>query len=835
MSTSNGVVRNPNTSNQRATPLFRGSGCHHCRTRKVKCDAGKPFCARCIQQGTTDKCRYDPVKKSKLTILKEENALLKERLAQLERAKSSPEPTPPALEGDIKDPPSSAFSQVSLEDDDYEQGYEQDEEANGDARGDPINIESGPYPVQPQQHPAHAVRPEYFPMEPTQIPRLDHYSRPPAEGFEHVQATHHLQGVVEQHQHFQAPYQPVYQGPQYSQASTSHTFHPTEFAQAGSHIHSTSYAPQVQTGHLPEVHTWPPTPTDPVPPSATTSGFTPSPQSNRWRPSLYTSPEITHSSPSGPYTPTNYPQGAMFRDDGRYVGGAMPSFNAYQGAPIQAPQARRRPVPSPPVLGHDMLDRYFQEWRKAQPQSQAYIENQYAQIPTDNWALVGNWWEKDDLPVDVRNYLIELFLPYRKQVGLEIWIPGFLASLHLPPERRPHPGFMWMIYSFAAYFSVEPELSARLPAFLKRARQVLEESFANGDRLFDYIRGQTLYASLKYMSGKTNEGAMAVASACHAAIVCGLHKITSAEVAQQTQYRERSRYRIKQIEFQLEPATSPREHGERITAFWQLLLVDYSAAATTGSLAMFREDGDERSRVETVFPRPLEEYESGQASQAPYATLGDIFTSKTIPSPPDTVLTMQVKATTLLERAVRLATKWGRGEHISTTDPSKYHVEYYNVLQAIQHFKAYLPGLRPQEGNPAESQLFLTSNGLVFERLFPYFMIWNADIQLHSMFDHEEAHQMALTSAREIRYLTSLLTDTEVEQLGVLLGHCFAAASSVLSYQLRLCQESGNEAGALCFSQELNVILHAQEVLTANHLLASKYFGSASLEQCIDY
>ncbi|CAE6431220.1 hypothetical protein ACGC1H_001293 [Rhizoctonia solani] len=827
MSASSGVVRNPNASSQRNAPLFRGSGCHHCRTRKVKCDAGKPFCARCVQQSTTDKCRYDPVKKSKLTILKEENALLKERLAQLERGKSSPERTLPALE-DIKDPPSSAFSQVSLEDDDHEQGYEQgheqDGEVNGDARGDPINIESGPYPAQPQQHPTHGARPEYFPMEPAQLPRLDHYSRPTAEGFEPAHTTHQLQGVVEQHQHFQAPYQPVYQGPHYSQASTSNTY--AEFTQAGGHVHATSYTPQVQTGYPPEVHTWPPTPTDSVPPSATTSGFTPSPQSNRWGPSLYTSPEITPDSPSGPYTPTNYPQGAMFRDDGRYYGGAMPSFNAYQGAPIQAPQARRRPVPSPPVFGHDMLDSYFQEWIRAQSQPHAYIESQYAQIPTDNWALVGNWWEKDDLPVVIRNYLIGLFLPYRKQVGLEIWIPGFLASLHLPPERRPHPGLMWMIYSFAAYFSVEPELSARLPAFLERARRVLEESFANGDRLFDYIRGQTLYAALKYLAGRTNEGAMAAASACHAAIVCGLHKITSAEVAQQTQYRERSRYRIKRVEFQLEPATTPREHGERITAFWQLFLVDYAAAATTGSLAMFRDDGDERSRVETVFPRPLEEYESGQASQVPYATLGDIFTSKIIPNPPDTVLTMQVKALALLERAVRLATKWGRGEHISTTDPSKYHDEYYNVLQAIQHFKAYLPGLRPQEGNLAESQLFLTSNGLVFERLFPHLMIWDADIQLYSMFDHGEAHQMSLKSAREIRYLTSLLTDKEVEQLGVLLGHCFASASTVLSYQLRLCQESRDEAGVMCFSQELNVIMHAQEVLSANHPLASKYFDS---------
>lgn len=32
------------------------------------------------------------------------------------------------------------------------------------------------------------------------------------------------------------------------------------------------------------------------------------------------------------------------------------------------------------------------------------------------------------------------FRPFRKQVGLEIWIPDFLASLHNPPHGRPHPG-----------------------------------------------------------------------------------------------------------------------------------------------------------------------------------------------------------------------------------------------------------------------------------------------------------------------------------------------------------------------------------------------------------
>ncbi|KAG8779981.1 hypothetical protein FRC12_023626 [Ceratobasidium sp. 428] len=32
--------------------------CGHCRSRRVRCDGAKPFCTRCVHQGTVDKCRY---------------------------------------------------------------------------------------------------------------------------------------------------------------------------------------------------------------------------------------------------------------------------------------------------------------------------------------------------------------------------------------------------------------------------------------------------------------------------------------------------------------------------------------------------------------------------------------------------------------------------------------------------------------------------------------------------------------------------------------------------------------------------------------------------------
>ena len=63
----------------------------------------------------------------------------------------------------------------------------------------------------------------------------------------------------------------------------------------------------------------------------------------------------------------------------------------------------------------------------------------------------------------------------------------------------------------------------------------------------------------------------------------------------------------------------------------------------------------------------------------------------------------------------------------SASSPNKYIEEYNLVLGAIRHFECYLPGVRPQEGNIAESQLPLTSGGLIYERLFPHFVIWNAE------------------------------------------------------------------------------------------------------------
>ncbi|KAF8609421.1 hypothetical protein BDV93DRAFT_602093 [Ceratobasidium sp. AG-I] len=771
-----GPTRAPSSSQQRKDPLFRGSGCHLCRARKVKCNAGKPFCDRCLAQGNTEKCIYDPVKKSKYTLAKEEIMVLKEQIASMERQlagrsePTTPVPGPSSLddEEDVKTPPSGFLGGLQLVDSEEEL--------------EPSPIGEQDYPDQPAPYPVQTG---------VQYPGPSSVVPPPA--FE-------TGPFQPQENYHQSSFDYRYGGPQ---AGVSPSI-PTSWSMASATMAA----------------------------SSSTGSILPQSQSGQnWEPMPYLHPNETPASPGGmPFgSQAGYGQGVAFGNHGTYRGGPIPSYDAYQGAPSRRipfiVRDRERPMPSPPVFGVDLVMNFFRTW-KLESQSRYPSLSNYGHATGINehysgsgWELVGNWWEKDDLPVDLRDELLELFRPFRKQVGLEIWVPDFLASLHNPPHGRPHPGLMWMMYTFAATFSGDPKLEELVPDFFKKARSNLAQSLADNDRLFNYVQGMTLCASMLYMTGKITQGHMEANAACHAAILCGLHKISSPNWTRNDQPPPpRSGLKIRQIDFELAPAQSPREHGERIAAFWQLVLVDHSAAAATGLPAMFRDDGDERSRVETVFPRPLEEYLDNKAADAPYATLRDVFEPRFIPrDPPDTIMTLQVKSTALLERAVRLGTMWRDGQDVSLTNPTKYQAEYQTVLHGIQHFRHYLPPSWSDEPGP----LPRTSGGLVWDRLYAHFMTLNAQIELYHVIagTNQEAYDNCLYSARLVVQMVRQLTNDEISRLGVMLGHCFNLATHVLMRELKARKAHGDEAGIAYVNQELDVILQALSVLGKEHHL----------------
>ncbi|CAE6420007.1 unnamed protein product [Rhizoctonia solani] len=70
-------------TNDSGRVLPRSAGCHICRQRKVRCDGLRPACGRCAK--TRIECTYgEEIKKSKITLLRDEISELRKRIQELE-------------------------------------------------------------------------------------------------------------------------------------------------------------------------------------------------------------------------------------------------------------------------------------------------------------------------------------------------------------------------------------------------------------------------------------------------------------------------------------------------------------------------------------------------------------------------------------------------------------------------------------------------------------------------------------------------------------------------------------------------------------------------------
>lgn len=290
------------------------------------------------------------MRKSKYTLVKEENTILKETIARLEReAAGRSEPTTPAPrpssldeEEDVKTPPSGLLGGLQLID------------AEGEPEHSPTAAQN--YPDQPAPYPAQTGG---------NYPGSSHFP-PPAFETSAFQPPENYPSQPSFDYHYGNPHTgpstPL--GPSWSMASVALT----------ASVSTTSTMPQSRSGH-------------------------------GWEPMPYLHPSNTPTSPGG--TPfgqqSSYAQGVAFGSHGTYRGGPIAPHDAYHGAPsrrIPFIVRDRQPVPSPPVFGVDLVMNFFRTW-KAESKLRYPVQPSYGHITSGNehypgsgWELVGNWWEK---------------------------------------------------------------------------------------------------------------------------------------------------------------------------------------------------------------------------------------------------------------------------------------------------------------------------------------------------------------------------------------------------------------------------------------------------------
>ncbi|KAG8966870.1 hypothetical protein FRC03_011191 [Tulasnella sp. 419] len=443
-----------------------------------------------------------------------------------------------------------------------------------------------------------------------------------------------------------------------------------------------------------------------------------------------------------------------------------------------------------------------------------------------------NWWEtNEDPPLEIRNHLIDIFLSRPGKIfDFFLSRERFLASLELLPPDCPHPALMNAVYLMGCHFSRDPEYTQREPLFLARAREYLLTSLAHSDRLFDFLVSSGLIAFYLYRTGRFLEGHHQTAGAARFAVSCGLHQILSPAFDSNASESLRgvrasapwsvSDMSVRRPGSMLTPPRDGTELGMRILVFWTTYFLDKLGAAVTALPGSLPDEADPLTEIQTVWPRTIEEYQTGDVSDLDYATIRNLYDPAFIAvnkRRPETLMGLQVQATALHERALRLAASYPSSGK-SPVARENFWKTFTMVHSAIARFQADLPPLR---NTGSMGQIFGNGTSLINPTIFlVYTLVHLAYIQLHSCLVQESvpSYDQCLSSTREVLGLAMLLgpIDYDLMSMEVIYSYAWTTCCQVLIRHQRTLVTQGNFQESASVNIELDMLVQCMTNLRPN-------------------
>ncbi|KAG9126478.1 hypothetical protein FRC07_003257, partial [Ceratobasidium sp. 392] len=292
-----------------------------------------------------------------------------------------------------------------------------------------------------------------------------------------------------------------------------------------------------------------------------------------------------------------------------------------------------------------------------------------------------------------------------------------------------------------------------------------------------------------YWTGSLLEGHAALANAVSLARLCNLHKITSLDwsargdnlLEEASPYRPRLRPMPSILDHN--PSINALEHGERIHCFWNLLLMDTGGSVSTGYPCQFTaSDSDPGTKIETMYPLPLQEYMSVAArAHTPQTCYSDIFRPETIAALDDTPLISRIKAALLLHRVARLGTV-----NKSSQVDADFLAQWNNLRGCLGMFIGHLRRIPSSETTRALG-MDITDE----RRAFMYmFIAWSlalcAQVVMYSItppaWRNKPLQDEALAAAEGIvRLITQAKpSEDELKMMDVMVGYAWMTASNFL-------------------------------------------------------
>ena len=433
----------------------------------------------------------------------------------------------------------------------------------------------------------------------------------------------------------------------------------------------------------------------------------------------------------------------------------------------------------------------------------------------------------------------------------------FLASL--PGAAPPHPALLFAIYALACHFSLSPAFAPHEARFVSRSLHAISCALEASDRLVHVLQASCLLAVLFFAKGRLLEGYYHAGAATRLAVGLGLHQISPPDwLAAPSGTSPPAAADAAAARAPpggggggggssiLAPPVDAVELGERILAFWQVYNLDRCWAVATGLPAALSDDKYPRTKIETAWPRLLEEYEmvsprqtrqtrppadptpQGQIADADYSSVHYLYSQVTnVPfSNCDSIHTLRAKATTLFERAARLSSSFGTGAQ--TAD--QFWTDFQNVDAAISRLSVCLPPVRvpqdPQQQQQQQHPAAASGRRNDLTLFVVRALLHAATIQLHAPFAFKDAasQQKSAAVAAVATGMIHSLEEGDYPFLDPIMGTCWTSVAEALVRELVVLRStSALDQQLNALNRQLDVVVFAMNRLGATIPLAGAF------------
>ncbi|KAJ7649619.1 hypothetical protein FB45DRAFT_1075144 [Roridomyces roridus] len=299
------------------------------------------------------------------------------------------------------------------------------------------------------------------------------------------------------------------------------------------------------------------------------------------------------------------------------------------------------------------------------PSSPSIISGTSGSFSDSDHSLLG----VQEPPVDMIPMLLDSFLPHASQYSFFMHPGRFRASalLQLPlgHPNRPSPALLCAVYLWGIHLSRSEPLVSYETIFIRRAQQHIATELS--DRAHPVHRIHTIQAHVllsTYFLGSKQflEAEFHINAAVTLSLGYHLHMIRSSRPGSSDPPLLSA---PGSAEIFLEPPRNAIEEGERIRGFWTVVYAQHCLimtlrACSSNSSNTFGVLESPGLHIDTPWPLDITQYERGMLPR----DLRGVdtvqgFVVRGVPGP-NSVVSAQVQAMVLLQRATQLAGKWSR-------------------------------------------------------------------------------------------------------------------------------------------------------------------------------